>query len=131
MKSFFRIAAAWCALAASPVLWADNAPEPLKGLVLWQDSAKSNPALSNAISLEFSYFLPCDAAVAQLPGGAVKYDWRKFDTLLADIASRGHQAIVRFRYAHPGEELGLSLLGRITCARALGAATAGCSGHKL
>ena len=78
MKSFFRIAAAWCALAASPVLWADNAPEPLKGLVLWQDSAKSNPALSNAISLEFSYFLPCDAAVAQLPGGAVKYDWRKF-----------------------------------------------------
>ena len=106
MKSFFRIAAAWCALAASPVLWADNAPEPLKGLVLWQDSAKSNPALSNAISLEFSYFLPCDAAVAQLPGGAVKYDWRKFDTLLADIASRGHQAIVRFRYAHPGEKLG-------------------------
>ena len=68
MKSFFRIAAAWCALAAAAALCADNGsgPEPLKGLVLWRDAAKSHPELSNAISLEFSYFLPCDAAVAQL-----------------------------------------------------------------
>ena len=81
-------------------------PEPLKGLVLWRDGAKSHPELSGAISLEFSYFLPCDVAIGESPGGAVKYDWRKFDALLDDIASRGHQAVVRFRYAYPGEKLG-------------------------
>ena len=103
-------AVAALALAAAPASAgarsADRAPEPLKGLVLWPDCAKSRPELSKAVSLEFSYFLPCDAAVAELPGGAVKYDWRKFDALLADIASRGHQAVVRFRYAYPGEKLG-------------------------
>ena len=103
-------AVAALALAAAPASAgarsADRGPEPLKGLVLWPDCAKSRPELSKAVSLEFSYFLPCDAAVAELPGGAVKYDWRKFDALLADIASRGHQAVVRFRYAYPGEELG-------------------------
>ena len=80
------------------------APAPLKGLVLWPDCAKAHPALSKEISLEFSYCLPCDMVSGVSPGGKAKYDWRKFDALLADIASRGHQAVIRFRYAYPGEK---------------------------
>lgn len=75
--------------------------EPLKGIVLWPDMARERPDLSAEVSLEFSYCLPCD--VASEPG---RYDWRKIEDLLTDIASRGHQAIIRFRYVYPGEKLG-------------------------
>ena len=62
--------------------------------------------LASAVSLEFSYCLPCDVAVGTNAAGAVVYDWSGTDALLADIASRRHQAILRFRYAYPGETLG-------------------------
>ena len=82
------------------------APEPLKGLVLWPDEARDRPDLSEAISLEFAYCLPCDIVKGMTPDGVLSCDWSKFEALLAGIASRGHQAVIRFRYAYPGEVLG-------------------------
>lgn len=77
----------------------------MKGLVLWPDNAADRPELASATSLEFSYCLPCDVAVGTNANGSVRYDWRKVDALLKKIASRKHQAVLRFRYAYPGERL--------------------------
>ncbi len=90
-------------VAAAAMLPADAA---LKGIVLWPDLARKRPDLSSAISLEYSYALPCDIVSGTNSTGALVCDWRGFDSLLDDIASRGHQAIIRFRYAYPGEKLG-------------------------
>jgi len=87
------------ALACLPAMAA-----PLKGIVLWSGQAKSRPDLSRAVSLEFSYCRPCDVAVGTNASGVVVYDWSGFDAFLSAVASRGHQAIVRFRYAYPNEK---------------------------
>lgn len=78
----------------------------LKGIVLWPHQARKRPDLSAAISLEFAYALPSDVVSGTNATGAIVCDWRRFDALLDDIASRGHQAIIRFRYAYPGEKTG-------------------------
>lgn len=83
------LSAALCAFA-SQVL----AAAPFKGLVLWPDEARRHPALSQQISLEFAYCLPSD----------VENDWTVLEETLDDIASRRHQAVLRFRYVHPGEK---------------------------
>lgn len=95
------------ALLAS-LLFAAAAPAaaPLKGLVLWPGAARVNPALSREISLEFAYVRPSDLVPALAPGGSPLFDWPPLDRLLDDIASRGHQAILRVRYEYPGEPLG-------------------------
>ena len=78
--------------------------EPMKGIVFWPDQAKSQKDLQKAISLEFSYCLPC-AVVTGEYGGKISYDWSSFEKLLDDIKSRGHQAIVRFRIEYPNETI--------------------------
>lgn len=78
--------------------------EPMKGIVFWPDQAKSQKNLQSAISLEFSYCLPC-AVVTGLTGDKLNYDWSSFEKLLDDIKSRGHQAIVRFRIEYPNETI--------------------------
>lgn len=86
----------------------DAAPEgcaPMKGLVLWPDNGKM-ASLASATSLEFSYFLPCDVATGLDGSGKTVYDWSRLDALLDAMASRRHQAVLRFRYAYPGEKLG-------------------------
>jgi hypothetical protein len=70
--------------------------EPLKGIVFWP-SHESIVSYQNSISLEFSYCLYSDVV-----NTAGVYNWTSFDVLLNDIASRGHQAIIRFRYEYPG-----------------------------
>ena len=92
------LAAALAAPAAAP------AAAPLKGLVLWPDEARANPALSREIALEFAYGRPSDLVTA-FDGRAPTCDWAPLDRLLDDIASRGHQAILRVRYEYPGEPL--------------------------
>lgn len=74
--------------------------QPMTGLVLWPAQARSKSAHSEAISMEFSYCLPCKVVTGK-QNGVVQYDWTSFDNLLNDISSRGHQAIVRFRYEYP------------------------------
>ncbi len=74
--------------------------EPMKGIVFWPDQTKDQKNLQSAISLEFSYCLPC-AVVKGKTDDKIDYDWSSFEKMLDDIASRGHQAIVRFRIEYP------------------------------
>ena len=78
--------------------------EPMKGIVFWPDQAKSQKDLQGSISLEFSYCLPC-AVVKGKTDDKIDYDWSSFEKMLDDIASRGHQAIVRFRIEYPSETI--------------------------
>lgn len=75
--------------------------QPMTGIVFWPAQAKSRHATyGNSITLEFSYCLPSDVVKGK-KDGTIQYDWSSFETLLNDISSRGHQAIVRFRYEYP------------------------------
>lgn len=77
-------------------------PQPMTGLVLWPDEARSRHDTYGAtIQLEFSYCLPCKVVKGCKPDGTIVYDWSSFDRLLANVASRGHQLIARFRYEYP------------------------------
>ena len=78
--------------------------EPMKGIVFWPDQAKDQKDLQKSISLEFSYCLPC-AVVKGKADDKIDYDWSSFEKMLDDIASRGHQAIVRFRIEYPSETI--------------------------
>jgi len=71
--------------------------QPMTGIVYWTDE---NPHKnSDAISLEYSYMLFNDIVINE-----DEYNWQAVDNKLDDIASRGHQAIFRFRYVYVGEE---------------------------
>ena len=78
---------------------------PLKGIALWPDEARDHPELADSISLEFSYVTPSSLVTGANADGLPVMDWKPLEELLDDIASRGHQAILRFRYAYPGEKL--------------------------
>ena len=67
--------------------------QPMTGLVLWTDS-KSR---ADYIQLEYAYMLYNQVCRKQ-----DEFNWDAMDLLLADVASRGHQAVVRFRYTYPG-----------------------------
>lgn len=70
--------------------------QPMTGIVLWTTSDKKK---TDSIQLEFSYML-----YNEVCHGKDNYDWTAMDKLLDDVASRGHQAVVRFRYVYVGEE---------------------------
>ena len=77
-------------------------PQPMTGLVLWPDlAADLNSTYGGSISLEFSYCLPCMVVKGCNQDGSIIYDWTWFDNKLADVASRGHQLVARFRYEYP------------------------------
>ena len=77
---------------------------PLKGIVLWMDEARDHPELRNAVSLEFAYLTPASVVRGANDDGTIRYDWTPLENLLDNIASRGDQAILRFRYEYPGEK---------------------------
>jgi hypothetical protein len=68
---------------------------PLKGFVPYQGDGKA----LFPHSLEFNY-LP----FASLVKGEDQFDWSEMDSLLNDIASRGHQAIFRVYIEYPGKK---------------------------
>ena len=79
-----------------------DAVQPSTGLVLWSDNARSrNSKYGESISLEYAYCLPCKVVKGKV-GDKIQYDWSSFDSWLNDVASRNHQAVVRFRYEYPG-----------------------------
>ena len=44
--------------------------------------------------------------------GTIQYDWAPFESLLNDIASRKHQAVIRVRYENPdNDEVNASVKG--------------------
>ena len=67
--------------------------QPMTGLVLWADKKSRE----DYIQLEYSYMLYNEVCQRQ-----DEFNWAPMDKLLADVASRGHQAVVRFRYTYPG-----------------------------
>ena len=80
-----------------------DAVQPSTGLVLWSDNARErNAAYGKSISLEYAYCLPCKVVTGK-ENGEIRYDWSSFESWLKDVASRKHQAVVRFRYEYPGE----------------------------
>jgi hypothetical protein len=72
--------------------------QPGTGIVFWADNETALASLQDTVQLEYSYMIYSD--VIQEKG---KYNWNIIDTLLTSIASRKHQAILRFRYTYPGE----------------------------
>ena len=79
-----------------------DAVQPSTGLVLWSDNARSrNFTYGESIALEYAYCLPCKVVTGK-KDGKIQYDWSSFDSWLDDVASRNHQAVVRFRYEYPG-----------------------------
>lgn len=73
---------------------------PLKGLVPYAGQGQEDGGFPH--SMEFSY-LPLKSVVI----GKNKYDWLPMEELLNDIASRGHQGIVRFFLEYPKEPSGI------------------------
>jgi len=76
-------------------------PEPGTGLVAWDDSEHVD---SPAIQLEFSYLQYADVLV-----GPHEYDWGFIDKKLDAIASRKHQAVLRFFDTYVGKPSGVPL----------------------
>ena len=70
--------------------------QPMTGIVLWTTSEHHQ---TDAVQLEYSYMKYGDVVT-----GRDQYDWRAVDRLLDDVASRKHQAIVRFYFVYPGHQ---------------------------
>ena len=70
--------------------------QPMTGIVLWTDNSKSEKE-KDKIQLEFSYML-----YNQVCKEKDVYDWTPMDELLEEVAARGHQLVVRFRYTYVG-----------------------------
>ena len=68
--------------------------QPMTGIVFWAPAARE---IRDVISLEYAYMHYNDIVKEE---GV--YDWTVVENLLNDIASRSHQAILRFRYTYPG-----------------------------
>jgi hypothetical protein len=71
--------------------------QPMTGLVLWTDNSRSE-SMKDCIQLEFAYML-----YNQICKEKDVYDWTPMDNLLEEVASRGHQLVVRFRYTYVGK----------------------------
>lgn len=69
--------------------------QPMTGIVVWDNNPNVN---SGAHTLEFSYMLYED--IVSKKG---VYNWAVVEKKLNDIASRNHQAILRFRYTYVGK----------------------------
>lgn len=72
--------------------------QPMTGIVLWNTHSKVSSD-KDMLQLEYSYMLYNEVCKEQ---GV--YDWTPMDKLLEEVASRGHQAVVRFRYTYVGQQ---------------------------
>jgi hypothetical protein len=99
--------AAWLAAGTNHARGQDDGPfrpiplrgritrvQPMTGIVLWATSEHNR---TGAIQLEYSYMKYGD--IVKERG---RYDWRAMDRLLDRVATRKHQAIVRFYFVYPG-----------------------------
>lgn len=68
--------------------------QPMTGIVFWPGNASIN---SDAISLEFSYM-----EYNRVVSSKGEYNWEPVEVLLNQMASRNHQAVLRFRFTYPG-----------------------------
>jgi hypothetical protein len=70
--------------------------QPMTGIVMWEDSENSN---TDAIALEYSYLRYSDVVKAK-----GQYDWSVVERKLGSVASRRHQAVLRFYETWPGQQ---------------------------
>jgi len=75
-------------------------PEPGTGLVVWDDN--EDHFQSSAIQLEYSYVQYSDVMV-----GLSQYDWTLLEKKMDAIASRKHQAVLRFYDTYVGKPTGV------------------------
>ncbi len=93
--------AQWTILKEAPA----PVSNPMKGFMPWAPEDGSTPGtVANALpyTLEWAPF-PVNTVVT----GRDTYDFTKVDALLDAIASRGHQAVIRFSLDTPGKESGM------------------------
>lgn len=67
--------------------------QPMTGIVMWA------PSKTDDIQLEYSYM-----EYNSICKEKDVYDWTALDNLLEGIASRGHQAVIRFHYTYVGKK---------------------------
>ncbi|MEM8910119.1 MAG: DUF4832 domain-containing protein [Planctomycetota bacterium] len=72
--------------------------QPMTGIVLWSDNANVREH-RDAITLEYRY-----CGYNEVVDGEGQYDWSKIDVVLDAIASRNHQAVLRFYYVYVGRK---------------------------
>ena len=70
--------------------------QPWTGIVLWADHDKND---TPAIQLEYSY-----VGYNEVVNDEGAYDWSRVESLLDEVASRSHQAILRFYFVYPGKK---------------------------
>lgn len=87
------------ALRPVPLVARVSDVQPMTGIVLWT----TNPAAATApIQLEFAYVTYRDVVDAR-----GDHDWMPVERLLADVAGRGHQAIIRWHDTYVGRPSGI------------------------
>lgn len=98
IRAILSLAAVSVAATWTPLEWRDSVAgvQPMTGIVLWADNGRN---ATDAVALEFSYM--SFAAVSPADG---VWNWKPVDSLLDKVASRKHQAILRFRYEYVAEK---------------------------
>jgi hypothetical protein len=77
---------------------------PLKGFVPYYYGTSSQPAVNFPHSMENQYIPMKDLML-----GPNSFDFSSIDTVLMNVASRNHHAIIRVYVDYPGQNLSLSL----------------------
>lgn len=73
--------------------------QPMTGIVLW---TTHEAVATSPIQLEYSYF-----TYSQVVDEKAQYDWSALERMLEQIASRGHQAVLRFHDTYVGKKTGV------------------------
>lgn len=80
-----------------PLQSAVTGVQPMTGITLWTNNEKSLTE-KDKFQLEFAYLLYSDVCKEK-----DVYDWSSLDNLLEEVASRGHQLVLRYRYTYVGQ----------------------------
>lgn len=72
--------------------------QPMTGIVLWSSNEKLE-SYADSIALEFRY-----VGYNEVVNAAGQYDFAPLDALLDEIASRNHQAVLRFHFCYVGKK---------------------------
>lgn len=73
---------------------------PMTGIVVWSDNDKARTR--PWVTMEFTYMRYSDVCREK-----DKYDWTPVEEFLDEVASRGHQAVIRFWYSYVGKSSGV------------------------
>ena len=89
------VPAAYAKYSRVPLSSAVTGVQPMTGIVMWSGNGITH---GDCFSLEYSYMRYDDVCKEK-----DVYDWTKVESLLDRIASRGHQAVLRFYYTYVGK----------------------------